>query len=170
MIPAQGAALVDALLERQREKDSIEASVIASANINLNQMNLGGGGDGPSQSIHNPNGDGSLPPVNGASVATRLRSPQNNAANSNGRLTLETAFLCPACGACMHWSSAKFCWQCGREFPRMEVVPQSPKLEDTEWSTANGEKSKPSQSGRSSLLSLGEEPERAAVASNVSTE
>ena len=33
VIPAQGAALVDALLERQREKESIDASMIASSNI-----------------------------------------------------------------------------------------------------------------------------------------
>lgn len=115
MIPAQGAALVDALLERQREKESIDASMIASSNI-MDSF---------------PDSTG----LNGASSTTRPLSLDKD--NSNGRLTLETAFLCPSCSACMHWSSARFCWQCGRGLPRAgSVIHERAKPDKSQTSSA----------------------------------
>jgi len=85
IIPAQGAALFDALLERQRENNVGKANVAAAAAA---ATALREGDDDDDSTI----------------VREQLRSD---------RMVLETAMPCPKCGAVMHWATAKYCWSCG---------------------------------------------------------
>jgi voltage-gated potassium channel Kch len=153
VIPAQGAALIDALLERQREKESVEASAMASENISANNNRISQEGKSYQANGSNKLGTKQL-------LTQRWRPEQPTA---NGRLTLETAFFCSACGACMHWSSAKYCWQCGRGLPSEKDLvgsfESSTPADASEYDTVASPVviSRPSQS---SFLSLGEESEQ----------
>ncbi|GKY94471.1 hypothetical protein MPSEU_000413000 [Mayamaea pseudoterrestris] len=99
VIPAQGAALIDALLERQQEKELREANDDRIANGETNNGK-------PSLSAISRRRRG----FKASSVAT---SNTSTVANVSGRLTLEMAASCDSCGSTMHWSTAQYCWQCG---------------------------------------------------------
>jgi hypothetical protein len=120
VIPAQGAAFVEALLERQREKESVEASAIIAENISKANQQAKSAANG-TVSVSKKT-DSSTPAVeltsNPRTLTKVLRNNRDNVDDmNNGRLTLETTFSCSACGAAMHWSTARYCWSCGRELP-----------------------------------------------------
>jgi voltage-gated potassium channel len=105
VIPAQGAALIDALLERQQEKELREAK----ASINAT-------GRSTSRSSNNSNSRQIL-----SAISKRRRSMTSATTITatddliSPRMTLEMVASCSTCGANMHWSAAQYCWQCGRE-------------------------------------------------------
>lgn len=92
ILPAQAAALVEALVARRESLANLRKSGRTSAS-NKNTL----------QTDNNR-----LTGVNnGKSDDDRTRS----------RMVLETSYPCPGCGASMHWSSARFCWSCGESLP-----------------------------------------------------
>ena len=107
VVPAQAAALVDALLARQksnerdkqkaREQDQQEEETESSDN----NMMIGA----LDSWMFNPTAVGAS-----CSLADGPRESQD------GQFTLLQTEQCTKCGASMHWSSAKYCWSCGYEF------------------------------------------------------
>jgi len=86
VIPTQGAALVEALIERQRENARQEEKEKNKQKKQQQQQGLVEVGGESGEEIPGP-----------------------------GRLVLETTLQCTNCGAVMHWSTAKYCWSCGTE-------------------------------------------------------
>lgn len=158
VIPAQGAALFEALIERQRENNvkiaveaaaktlkeekkkqklqqSQEAAMEKSASMLMApKSNTLPSTDTVNQSANAPTettdttnsskkSESKLSKVSRvlstasnvveAAAAASVVAPSNDLVNGGGRMSLETMFPCPTCGACMHWSTAKYCWSCG---------------------------------------------------------
>ena len=98
VIPAQGAALVEALLERAREN-------------NNNILDNVSGTAAPVSPLSPP----TLSPGNKSSLSPP-QPPQSVSSSSTPtgtQMILETALPCPTCKAVLHWSAARYCWSCG---------------------------------------------------------
>ena len=87
IVPAQAAALVDALVSR---RDALRE---LSKRSSLRSARSKGSSDGPEFA---------------SSSLKRSSSDQ-----SRLKLEIETSFQCQKCGTTMHWSSARYCWSCG---------------------------------------------------------
>jgi predicted RNA-binding Zn-ribbon protein involved in translation (DUF1610 family) len=85
VVPSQAAALVEALLDRERVKSGRASRIRTSSN-------------------------GSSFSSNGQNIAHR-----SNDSSSNELLALDTSIICPNCGAKYHWADAQYCFSCGEE-------------------------------------------------------
>ena len=130
VVPAQAAALVDALLQRQRLKDiqqqQDEENRKREELLERQQQQEEGEGQQqeqlPQQSMIGELDSWMFSP---SSSLSSLSSPAPVGAtcslvegpreSQDGQFTLLMAEQCTKCGASMHWSSAKFCWSCGIE-------------------------------------------------------
>jgi hypothetical protein len=95
VVPAQAAAMVEALLARQEEdkkaKERNQNSI--SQNKRPQSKRLAGG----------------MSETTGAITTTTTRKNDNRMAQQ----VLETTRACPCCDAVMHWANARYCWSCG---------------------------------------------------------
>lgn len=86
VVPAQGAALLEALLDReQAKKDGMNAR----RNSKATRSSI--------------------------ALANRGRSREGRKDDTNEILSLDTTTACPQCGASFHWASARYCHACGAE-------------------------------------------------------
>jgi voltage-gated potassium channel Kch len=88
IVPAQAAALVDALVSR---RDALRE--LSKRSSRLRSTSTTERTDGPEFS---------------ASLFKKSDTDQ-----SRLMLEIETSFQCQKCGSTMHWSSARYCWSCG---------------------------------------------------------
>lgn len=105
IIPAQAAALVEALLVRQNDQSSTSNNQKSNDNIILNNDLLL-----DSNNSKNDNG------VNGRRSVFIDISTDNNKQHIdtvNSFESLDVAGKCSNCQQTMHWSHAKYCWSCG---------------------------------------------------------
>jgi voltage-gated potassium channel Kch len=91
VVPAQGAALLEALLEGEQAKK-----------------------DGTSTGTRNKSKTNNSAITARAVVPGRTRN-DNDDADGNNVLALDTTTRCPHCGASFHWASAQYCYSCGGE-------------------------------------------------------
>ena len=105
VVPAQAAALVDALLARQRSNEIERQKELKKQ-------------DDQQQKSDYMIGDldaWMLTPTSRAAVGATCSLIEGPRESQDGQFTLLMAEQCTNCGASMHWSSAKFCWSCGFE-------------------------------------------------------
>jgi len=119
VIPAQCAALIDALLERQEENNATRAAAAAAA--------------AAKSSTRTTTATSAVASSISSLDATRVANAQDDLQvmrrnSGSGKIVLETSLACPHCQALMHWSQARYCWSCGSR-----LAMTDDQLEDEEW-------------------------------------
>jgi voltage-gated potassium channel Kch len=103
IVPAQAAALVDALVSR---RDAVRETSRRPSKVRQQVKGTRAG---------RSNYDDDRPSLlSSPSFIDEVDDTDSNGLYG-GRLILEveTSFQCPNCGSTMHWSSARYCWSCG---------------------------------------------------------
>ena len=93
VVPAQAAALLEALLDRE----------------NIKSGGSGGGGFGSTRK-------GTSSTTTSSMISTDIiSSNRSNDDDNEAILALNTKVSCDRCGASFHWSSARYCYSCGED-------------------------------------------------------
>jgi hypothetical protein len=94
IVPAQAAALVEALLARQQAKED--------AAIGIGGSSGSAGGSSVRASSRRDN-----------KSKISLDNNSNKASSTDSGIMLDTVRACPNCEAALHWSTARYCYSCG---------------------------------------------------------